>query len=102
MTAWANNGGMNQKWIITKEGGAYVLRSATNASLVLDASGKTPHQGSNISVWKWNGGENQKWYIKSMSDVYADLDKLAAQNASAIANGSYVIYAPNISSSTSC
>lgn len=98
VTAWANNGGMNQKWIITKEGGAYVLRSATNTSLVLDASGKTPHQGSNISVWKWNGGENQKWYIKSMSDVYADLDKLAAQNASAIANGSYVIYAPNISS----
>lgn len=42
-------------------GTKYRLASAANSKFVLDAAGKTPREGSNVSVWTNNGGSNQQW-----------------------------------------
>ena len=43
--------------------GRYVIETSVADDKVLDASGKSPHVGSNVSSWSTHGGDNQTWQI---------------------------------------
>lgn len=56
-----------QKWIIEKSGSGYVIRSAYNTDYVLDVSGQSTANGTNIGVWTANGGANQRWTFRPLA-----------------------------------
>ena len=66
---WDNNGGANQKWVITPtDSGWYRVSPSYNTSLALDVYGAStgnynPSNGSNgrIDVYNWSGNYNQQW-----------------------------------------
>lgn len=44
--------------------GTYFLNCAVATDRVLDAAGKNPKAGANVSSWAYNGGNNQQWDVK--------------------------------------
>ncbi len=76
LTASANRSGANvymrdnrnwtsQRWIVEKNGGFYIVRSAMNKNLVLDVSGASTRNGANIQVYKSNNTKAQRFAIAS-------------------------------------
>ena len=47
--------------------GYYYIQSVSNPNYVLDAAGKSPKRGSNVSIWTNNKGNNQKWKIEQLA-----------------------------------
>jgi hypothetical protein len=60
VSAWACNGGANQKWAWNTDGS---ISPVANRSLCLDAAGPI-HSGSNVTAWPCNSGANQKWAVQ--------------------------------------
>ena len=50
--------------------GKVVVSNAKSPSLVLDAEGAWPRNGSNVTAWSANGGSNQVWSFELGSDGY--------------------------------
>ena len=53
-----------------KENIQYALSPVTNSNFMLDATGKRPNVGSNVTIWTRNNGANQMWYLKLGADGY--------------------------------
>lgn len=58
---------------------AYRLTSTSNSNFVLDAEGKTPWVGSNVSIWTKNNGANQSWYFMPDGKGYYTIKSAANQ-----------------------
>ena len=43
--------------------GYFMIQSAANPEVVLDAAGSAPQAGANVGVWTSNGGPNQLWKV---------------------------------------
>ena len=71
VTIWSDNGGNNQKWVLSLgSDGYYTIKSTYDQKFLLDASGATPRQGSNVSIWTTNSGNNQKWILEPSGSSY--------------------------------
>ncbi len=70
-----------QKWIIERSGSGYIIRSAYNIDYVLDVSGQSTANGTNIGIWTANGGANQRWTFRP----------LAYSASRTVENGTYYI-----------
>ena len=53
------------------------ISSVSDGKLVLDASGKTPKVGSNVSIWTSNGGNNQVWHLEADDNGYYTIKSAA-------------------------
>ncbi len=59
---WPQNGGNNQQWIITDNGGGYYKITNRNSTEALDVNGASTTAGAGIIQWPWSGGgNNQQW-----------------------------------------
>jgi len=58
---WDNNGTDAQKWKVTHEGDAIVIRSAIDQDYVIDLYNSKTTNGQNINLWKYNGSNAQRW-----------------------------------------
>jgi endoglucanase len=64
---WPQNGGNNQQWVITDNGGGYYKIANRNSGQALDVNGAATTNGAGIIQWPWNGGNNQQWALTSTS-----------------------------------
>lgn len=60
-----------------KENIQYALSPVTNSNFMLDAAGKRPNVGSNVTIWTRNNGANQMWYLKLGADGYYTIKSAA-------------------------
>ena len=60
-----------------KENIQYALSPVTNSNFMLDATGKRPNVGSNVTIWTRNNGANQMWYLKLGADGYYTIKSAA-------------------------
>lgn len=67
---WTCNGGTNQNWTLTSEGGSVYQMTVQNSGQVLDVSGSSKASGAKVIQWSWNGGTNQEWYFTSNGSGY--------------------------------
>ncbi|TFF35660.1 RICIN domain-containing protein [Mucilaginibacter psychrotolerans] len=73
---WPQNGGSNQQWIITDNGGGYYKIANRNSSKALDVDMSSTIAGAGIVQWPWNGGNNQQWQLTAVSPgVYKVINK---------------------------
>ncbi len=92
---WTDNGGNNQKWIVTDTGSGYKLINV-NSGKALDVYGKSTADGGNVVQWTYNGGNNQIWNIVNLANGYYKLinvnsGKVLDVNNSSTADGGDVI-----------
>lgn len=82
-----------QKWVVTKEDGGYMIRSALWTGICLDVATGTATNASNVHLKQvgTSVGNRQLWSFTSIDASYDQLDDLAAENASVLADGIYVI-----------
>ena len=73
---WTCNGGTNQNWTLTSEGGSNYQMMVQNSGQVLDVSGSSKSSGAKVIQWPWNGGANQKWYFTSNGSGYYTIHNL--------------------------
>jgi endoglucanase len=64
---WPQNGGNNQQWIVTDNGGGYYKIINRNSGLALDVNAGSTANGAGIIQWPWNGGNNQQWQITAVT-----------------------------------
>jgi hypothetical protein len=96
---WPQNGGNNQQWVITDNGGGYYKITNRNSGLALDVNAASTANGAGIIQWPWNGGNNQQWALTSTSTgVYKAINRnsgLALDvNGASTANGAGIIQWP--------
>ena len=63
-----------------KANAEYMVSPVTNSNYLLDATGKQPKVGSNVTVWTRNNGANQKWYFTLGADGYYTIKSAANQS----------------------
>jgi hypothetical protein len=73
---WTCNGGTNQNWTLTSEGGSDYQMMVQNSGQVLDVAGQSMASGAKVDQWDWNGGANQKWYFTSNGSGYYTIRNL--------------------------
>ena len=79
VSAYLNNGGKNQTWLIEPDGrGYYIIRNAANTDLVLDASKEKPVSGANVSAYLENGGLNQRWVLVQDTEGFITIHNAAS------------------------
>lgn len=67
---WTNNGGSNQKWIVTKlSNGNYSIISVS-ANKSLDGANAGTTNGTNVQIWTYGGGANQQWILTPATNGY--------------------------------
>jgi hypothetical protein len=68
---WGADGGSNQTWTFTNEGGnVYKIQPSYDTSLCLDVIGGGG-SGAYVDLWTDNGGSNQRWSVTQVSgDIY--------------------------------
>lgn len=90
---YAPNNSYAQKWIVTEEDGGYMIRSALWVGVCLDVATGTTTNASNVHLKQVGDsiGNRQLWSFSSMDASYGQLDELAAENTSVLADGTYVI-----------
>lgn len=85
------DGNLNQEWAITEQtGGSYTIRNVATG-LLLDVSGGTPTDGQDVIGYTANGTEAQRWLLSKALEPGATLNSLALENASVVADGTYII-----------
>ncbi len=67
---WANNGGNNQKFIITYLNDGYYTIKAFNSNKVLTVQGSSALNGGNVVQNYYSGMDSQKWAIQATSNGY--------------------------------
>jgi len=65
---WLDNGGTNQRWIITDMGGGYFKLTHKGTNECLDVSSGSSAQGANVQQWNDNGTDAQRWLIQLQLD----------------------------------
>ncbi len=96
---WPQNGGNNQQWQITDNGGGYYKITNRNSGQALDVNMSSTANGAGIIQWPWNGGNNQQWQLTATSTgVYKAINRnsgLALDvNGASTANGAGIIQWP--------
>ena len=101
---WETNGTDAQRWVAARRSdGTLVLVSALSGSVGVDESGDVVRgrvadladgataDGTRVQLWDANGTVAQSWRESAASTQRERLDALAAENASALADGEYAI-----------
>lgn len=90
---YAANDSYAQKWIVTEEDGGYMIRSALWIGICLDVATGTTANASNVHLKQVGDSitNRQLWSFSSIDASYSQLDELAAENTSTLADGTYVI-----------
>ncbi|MEP6610785.1 MAG: ricin-type beta-trefoil lectin domain protein [Mucilaginibacter sp.] len=96
---WPQNGGNNQQWIITDNGGGYFKVINRNSSDALDVNSASKASGAGIIQWPWNGGNNQQWQLTSVSSgVYKAINRNSGMaldvTGASTTNGALIIQYP--------
>ncbi|GAA3968258.1 ricin-type beta-trefoil lectin domain protein [Mucilaginibacter dorajii] len=96
---WPQNGGNNQQWVITDNGGGYYKITNRNSGQALDVNGAATTNGAGIIQWPWNGGNNQQWALTSTNTgIYKAINRnsgLALDvNGASTTNGAGIIQWP--------
>lgn len=96
---WPQNGGNNQQWVITDNGGGYYKITNRNSGLALDVNGASTASGAGIIQWPWNGGNNQQWQLTvTTTGIYKVINRnsgLALDvNGASTTNGAGIIQWP--------
>ena len=52
------------------DNGAYIIRSSINNNMVLDVTGGSTSNGTNIQLFQYNGTKAQKWQITGLNNGY--------------------------------
>lgn len=97
---WPNNGGANQRWIITKEGDGYVSIINENSGKAMEIYNFDTSDGANVVQWNYWGGDPQLWrveehgngvvsFINRHSDKALDLYNFDTADGANIAQWSY-------------
>ena len=96
---WPQNGGNNQQWIVTNNGGGYYKIINRNSSLALDVNSASTANGAGIIQWPWSGGNNQQWQLTAVADgVYKVINRNSSLaldvNGGVTTNGADIIQWP--------
>ena len=67
---WTYWGGNGQKWIVTHDRGAIIIRSYVNRNYVLDLRGGIATNDQNVWLWEYNGTNGQRWFPKYENGHY--------------------------------
>lgn len=72
MLQWSDNGGSNQRWVITNTSNGYTIKCVKSGKL-LDVDNGSTANGANVLQWFDNGGSNQRWNIVDLGNGYYKL-----------------------------
>ena len=67
---WYPNGGNNQQWVITDNGGGYFKILNKNSNLSLDVKGNSTADTATIVQTPWTGENHQQWQIDKLGSDY--------------------------------
>ena len=63
MNQWQINGGLNQQWNLSPQGGGnFQLVNAQNGQVIGDP-GSSPYNGTQVIQWQSNPGQNELWHF---------------------------------------
>jgi hypothetical protein len=65
---WTDNGGNNQRWLFTNQGGGYYQIAALHSGKALDDPGSSANAGTAMNQWSTNGTAAQKWQVLANED----------------------------------
>lgn len=82
---YKSTGNANQQWILEKSGMGFILKSALNQRYVLDCTGNSAANGTNVEIWTANKGNNQTFNFINLAP--------SVQYERVIDDGIYVIAA---------
>ncbi len=93
---WPQNGGNNQQWIITDNGGGYYKITNRNSGKALDVDMSSTTAAAGIIQWPWNGGNSQQWQLTASSPgIYKVINRNSGfaldVNGASTANGAGII-----------
>lgn len=89
---YQSNGSYAQKWIVSsKADGTYSIESALWNNLSLDIAGASTANKTNVRIYTANGTSAQSFNLISEDTVKENLDAKAAENASVLPDGVYLI-----------
>ena len=66
---WFDNGGSNQRWVITSTSNGYTIKCVKSGKL-LDVYEASTANGTKVIQWFDNGGSNQRWDIVDLGNGY--------------------------------
>jgi len=66
---WQNNRTSAQRWRVTHDNGAIVIRSVNNTNFAID-TGSRAEQGVPTQLWEVNGSNAQRWYPEEVNRTY--------------------------------
>ena len=92
------NGSWEQKWVVVRDGSVFRLIPATNDALVLDVRGGSGSSGAQTIVYSDKGAANQRWILQSVNARRGEINDLAYEHASDLADGIYYVRVSNSSS----
>lgn len=67
---WTYWGGNGQKWIVTHDRGAIIIRSYVNRNYVVDLRGGNATNDQNLWLWEYNGTNGQRWFPRYENGYY--------------------------------
>lgn len=93
---WPQNGGNNQQWIVTDNGGGYYKIINRNSGLALDVDGGSTANGAGIIQLPWTGGNNQQWQLAAVTTgIFKAINRNSSLaldvNGASTANGAGII-----------
>ena len=96
---WPQNGGDNQQWAITDNGGGYYKIVNRNSTYVLDVTGAATTNGAALIQTAFSGANNQQWQLIAIATgVYKVVNRnsqLALDvSGASIADGAGLIQSP--------
>ena len=62
---YTDNGGSNQKWVITPASGGYHTVQGVQSSKLMEVAGSSTSAGALVDQWSDNGGNNQQWAFQA-------------------------------------
>ncbi|MFA6085690.1 RICIN domain-containing protein [Mucilaginibacter sp.] len=78
---WPQNGGNNQQWLITDNGGGYYKITNRNSGLALDINMASTANGAGVIQQQWSGGNSQQWQLNT---IKTGLYKVTNRNSSQV------------------
>lgn len=92
---WPGNGGSNQHWVVTADGGGYHTLKAVHSGKNLDISGFSQDDGAKVQQWTAGAGTNQQFQLIDSGDGYYQIKarhsgKCLDVAAASTANGALV------------
>ena len=76
VSIWPFGGNMHKFRFLNAGNGYYVLQGHVEGDYVLDVSGSSNTNGTNVQIWKYNGSSAQKWKLvkRNSSVLKGDVD----------------------------